>query len=285
MAVSLEIRDGNPWWLSPDLWTVPGSDPEGPEGVPIEGQSCYVWARVTNNGTTPVQNATVRFYWANPAVGFDRTTANLIGISYVTLDDGESKEVLCLTPWVPEFVNEGHECILAEAFHSSLDPLPGTQDFNVPTDRHVAQRNINVLRAAKGMFKLVFEVHNTERKARSFRIRAFQAKLGQVEPLIPHLGLDSEILGKEAKVRKLGFVNEFCPGRNAFKDAIPEIEEIEVGPNQRICLTLIGAIVGEGASLVHVEQLAGDCVIGGLSALVLQETKPDECEKGGESQT
>ena len=35
MAVELEIRDGDPWYLSPDVWTVPGNDPEGPPGLPI----------------------------------------------------------------------------------------------------------------------------------------------------------------------------------------------------------------------------------------------------------
>ena len=74
MAIELEIPDGDPWYLSPNLWTVPGNDPEGPVGMPIAGRPCYVWARVTNRGRTSVTNATVRFYWANPAVGFDRTT-------------------------------------------------------------------------------------------------------------------------------------------------------------------------------------------------------------------
>jgi hypothetical protein len=104
MPVNLEIPDGDPWYDSPNLWTVPGNNPEGPVGTPIAGEPCYVWARVTNSGTTKVSNATVRFYWANPAVGFNRTTANLLGTSFVTLDSGQTADVLCLTPWFPEGV-------------------------------------------------------------------------------------------------------------------------------------------------------------------------------------
>ena len=38
MAVALEIRDGNPWWyLSTDLWVVPGDDPDGTPGPPVAG--------------------------------------------------------------------------------------------------------------------------------------------------------------------------------------------------------------------------------------------------------
>ena len=69
MSVSLEIPHGTPWWESMAIWTVPGDDPLGPPGLPIAGQPTYVWARVLNTGNTPVQNARVDFYWANPGVG------------------------------------------------------------------------------------------------------------------------------------------------------------------------------------------------------------------------
>src|SRR6478609_3668838 len=137
MSVVLEIEDGNPYWyLSPDIWTVPGNDPEGAPGQPIVGTNCFLWARVHNTGSTAVQDATVRFYWANPSVGFDRSSASAIGFSFVSLEAGETQDVLCLTPWIPAYVNGGHECVLAEVFHDS-DPLPAGLAFNVPTDRHV----------------------------------------------------------------------------------------------------------------------------------------------------
>ena len=96
MAIELEIRDGNPWWMSPDLWVVPGSDPTGPPGTPVAGDMAYLWAQVRNIGESRVENVTVRFYWANPAVGVDRTTANFVGSANVTLDGGQVSDVLCL---------------------------------------------------------------------------------------------------------------------------------------------------------------------------------------------
>src|SRR6266436_6538005 len=184
MSVLLEIHDGSPWWLSLDIWTVPGNDPQGAPGLPIVGQPCYLWARVTNNGSDAVADATVRFYWANPSVGFDRNTANHIGNANVALKAGETQDVLCLIPWMPTFVNGGHECVLAEAFHQTLDTLPATPDFNVPTDRHVAQRNLSVLMMSMHIahFSLPFEIVNTQRLARSFSIKA---ELGTVEELRP----------------------------------------------------------------------------------------------------
>lgn len=62
MAVELEIRDGDPWWLSPDVWVVPGIDPLGAPGMPIAGMPAYIWARVRNLGDTDVANAEVRYY-------------------------------------------------------------------------------------------------------------------------------------------------------------------------------------------------------------------------------
>jgi hypothetical protein len=181
MAVHLEIEDGNPaWYLSHDIWTVPGDDPEGLAGIPIIGSKCYLWARIHNKGTTPVNNATVRFYWANPSVGFDRNTANFIGTAFVSLAASETREVLCLTPWVPVFVNDGHECVLAEAFHSGADPLPASPAFNVPTDRHVAQRNLSVVKAFNSIFHMAFEIHNSSRKARRFEI---VTQVGKIEEL------------------------------------------------------------------------------------------------------
>ena len=44
--VLLEIEDGDPWYLSPNVWTVPGTNPEGPPGLPIAGKPAYLWARL-----------------------------------------------------------------------------------------------------------------------------------------------------------------------------------------------------------------------------------------------
>lgn len=272
MSVQLEIQDGSPnWWLSLDIWTVPGDDPEGAPGMPIVGQSCYLWARVHNTGDSAVTNATVRFYWANPSVGFDRSSANHIGNANVSLAVGETKEVLCLVAWQPIFVNGGHECVLAEAFHTSQDPLPATLAFNVPTDRHVAQRNLSVLQTAPKMkrFSMNFEIHNTDRKAKIFTIKTKLGDVAELRPLVKQLGRD--IPRGSGKVTKLGFIRSPFPC-DSDETPQPSVDRIEVAGGMRTSLTLIGELEGD-AALVHVIQKTDGKQIGGLSALVISEDK------------
>lgn len=273
MTVLLEIEDGSPWWMSEDIWTVP-NDPEGIPAEPIVGQPCYLWARVQNNGDQRVENATVRFYWANPSVGFDRTTANVIGSANVTLDaGGASSDVLCLTPWVPIFVNGGHECVLAEAFHQPADPLPATPMFDVPTDRHVAQRNLSVLVAPeKRIFHLAFEIHNPGRFETRYRVAVRQGdpkEFVQATRRYPDL---QKLLqgGKPGVVHDPGFVEGACPDLENFQ---PQLRfEVALNPKQRTGLSVVGRLEGE-FGLLHIEQQAVSqnrkAVIGGLSVLII----------------
>lgn len=268
MSVQLEIQDGATyWWLSPDIWTVPGEDPEGSPGLPIVGEPCYLWARVHNTGTDAVTNATVRFYWANPSVGFDRNTANHIGNANVSLNAGESKEVLCLVPWNPIFVNGGHECVLAEAFHATLDPLPASPVFNVPTDRHVAQRNLSVLMMAPDMkaFSLSFEIHNTRRTARNFMITTKQGDIGELKALLKTVGRD--VPSAKGKISRTGFVP--TPTICETNEKPQERAEIKIAGGNRQGLTLTGELEGD-AAVIHVIQQADGVIVGGLSALVVR---------------
>lgn len=267
MAVSLEIPDGTPWWESMAIWTVPGNDPSGPPGQPIAGQPVYVWAHVLNTGNTPVENATVDFYWANPSVGFNRTTATPIGTSYVSLGARDEADVLCLTAWIPAFVNGGHECLLAEAFQPSLDPLPPGNVFNVPTDRHVAQRNLSVL-AMMGskMFSFPFEIHNPIRIEREFVIRVRSGSFEELVATASRLGIKPP--KKPGKLTELAFSHEPCP-RTEGQPAKHHQTHVKVGPNGRSGLSIVGHIEGE-AVLLYIEQLYGDRVVGGMSVLVVE---------------
>lgn len=275
MPVELEIRDGEPWWLSPDVWTVPGSNPEGAPGQPVAGELCYLWARVRNNGTAGVQNATVRFYWADPSVGFDRSTANQIGTSFVSLDPAEDAEVLCLAPWVPTFVNGGHECILAEAFHNN-DPLPATPAFNVPTDRHVAQRNLTVVNVgAMKAFSAFFTIVNTQRVDRAFELIVRQGRLEEIEPLSKTLGFKLPPKTREGKLTRAGFVDKLCVGEQDVSRATSERTELRLRRHGKAGRSLVGVVEG-GAALLHVEQRLDGRSVGGLSVLVLGEAAGKE---------
>lgn len=149
MAVDLLIRDGDPYWyLSPDIWVVPGSDPSGTPGSPISGQTAYLWARVANRGSTPANGVRVDFYWANPALQVTRSNATLVGSAFADIPGGGMQETLCLVPWVPVIVNGGHECLVAVASHPA-NPLPSPlpDAFNPPVYPQVAQKNLTVVEA------------------------------------------------------------------------------------------------------------------------------------------
>lgn len=267
MAVSLEIPDGTPWWESMAIWTVPGNDPFGPQGQPIAGQPAYVWAHVRNTGNTPVANATVNFYWANPAVGFDRTTATPIGSSFVSLGAMDEGDVLCLTAWIPAFVNSGHECLLAEAFHPTLDPLPMGNAFNVPADRHVAQRNLSVLAASGArVFSFPFEIHNPTRVELAFTIRVRTATLEELQATARRLGIAPP--HKPGKLTELAFSHEPCPRTEGHPGKHHETH-VKVGPNTRGGLSIVGRIEGE-AVLLYIEQLLGERVVGGISVFIVE---------------
>ncbi len=269
MSVELEIRDGDPWWLSPDVWVVPGDDPEGTPALPIAGLPAYMWARVRNNGTSTVSNAEVRFYWADPSSAFDRNTAHYVGSSYVSLGPSEVSDVLLLVPWIPEFVNNGHECILAEAFHLALDPLPPSPVFNVPTDDHVAQRNLSVVvAAADGFFHFNFNTYNTARKTMPFTLMAEISTAAALKPLLETLGQNLELGSFNGQVKDLGFVKKRCPDVGDLDKALEVKLEIDIQGNRKENLSLIGKIKG-GPALIHITQYHQERRVGGLSLVVL----------------
>lgn len=160
MSATLVIRDGDPhWWNSPDIWVVPGNDPNGPPGQPIAGEPAFLWGRVHNTGDQTASGARVDFYWSNPATGVLRSNSTLVGSPFVDLNPGETKEVLCVIPWIPQIVNNGHECVVAEVIHPS-DPLPSPppDEFDPPTYHQIAQKNLTVLAMKKSMMVMAIQV-------------------------------------------------------------------------------------------------------------------------------
>ena len=172
MPTVLEIRDGDPyWWNSPDIWVVPGVDPNGSPGQPIAGEPAFLWGRVRNTRDQTASGARVDFYWSNPATGVLRSNSTLIGSAFVDLDPGDTKEVLCVIPWIPEIVNNGHECVVAEVIHSS-DPLPTPlpDEFDPPSYHQIAQKNLTVLSMKKSMMVMAVQVAAPIRKEKSLLV-------------------------------------------------------------------------------------------------------------------
>jgi len=194
MAVQLEIRDGQPYWyLSPDIWAVPGSDPNGAPGTPIAGTPAYVWAHVINHGSDPADGTRVDFWWADPSGQVLRSNSHPIGSAFADLAPagmpGSSQDVLCLVPWNVVVVNNGHECLVAVANHAgSSVPTPPPDDFNPPQYPEVAQKNLTVLMAA--MMRMTHAV-TIGAGARADKVVRVAAEIGGAldERLLVRLGL------------------------------------------------------------------------------------------------
>ncbi|MFA6903620.1 MAG: hypothetical protein WC236_11105 [Gallionellaceae bacterium] len=130
-----------PHWASPFI----GVNSPDPTGRPQAGAANWVYARIFNLGAATAAPTMVRFYWADPSVGLGATDAHPIGEVMVEVPPMRSVLVTCPAPWVPSYLNNGHECLFVSADNPILDPIQAP--FQPWADRHVGQRNVNVLPA------------------------------------------------------------------------------------------------------------------------------------------
>ncbi len=140
------IPAGEAHWVSPDIW-VESSDPSGSA---VAAEDNFVHARIFNLGKATAVPTRVDFYWADPSVGLGPGYMNLIGTEWVSIEPHTAMDVRCATPWVPVFLNNGHECLMVNCTNPILDPI--AYPFEPRQDRHVGQRNISVLQAPAGEF-------------------------------------------------------------------------------------------------------------------------------------
>ncbi len=188
---------------------------------------------------------------------------------------GEVREVLCLVPWVPVYVNNGHECVLAEAFHPTADPLPATPVFNVPTDRHVAQRNLDLVMAFKMnnmMISAPFSICNGQRTPREFQLSVRPGKIEDLRPLLKNTRKEMLPLTAKGKLVGAGFIDKLCPNERDMEQATPVVEAFKVNGQACAGLTLVGRLEGD-AALVTIIQKADGHEVGGIAVLVLNGDK------------
>jgi hypothetical protein len=163
------------FWESPDIYVVPDQPadtaplrPAGQGGTARASAPNTLYAHVWNLGKAPAFRVRVEFWWFDPSLGFSRSAGHLIGAAYLDLEDrftlypdwrevteaygtwlsrGAHAVVKCPATWIPEFLNNGHECLVVRAGDAMLDPV-AVQSFSPAADRHVGQRNIAVVPAA-----------------------------------------------------------------------------------------------------------------------------------------
>lgn len=246
----LSIRDGDPWWASPDIRVIDSPTSDTTILHPVAGTEHWVQARVWNRGADDESNALVKFYWANPAVGFTRDTANAIGTAYVSLRAGVDTWVLCLAPWVPSMVNQGHVCLLAEVIpHGGA--APSTAQFTVSHDPRVAQRNVNLVTAQprKMFFAVPISVMTPFPAITAMTVSARVGTRDDLGRLLPDLREAEDVV----EPRQLGLVEATCPSEEQVERAQPKVR-LRVQPGQQRMLSVVGRVDDGQVAVVHVEQ-------------------------------
>lgn len=170
-----------PCWESPDILLMDAAfaGPFTPAQVvasPTAGRSYRVFVRVFNLGLLQAVGVHVRAWYINPGF-FNGTQSDpfyqpvLIGGAMVNLDDrtrpGSVAVVELDRPWTIPADLTGHECLLATAT-CPLDPDSGTLQANL--DRHVGQRNLNILAPQASMKRLFFDLGNRVEKTATLEL-------------------------------------------------------------------------------------------------------------------
>jgi hypothetical protein len=267
-SADLLVRDGTPhWWMSPDIWVVPGTDPTAPPGSPVAGETAYVWARVTNIGRQDAYGVTVRFYWGNPAAQMFYSGINLIGTALADIPAGETQDVLCLVPWNVVVVNGGHECLVVVASMPGDPPLPDMVD--PPGYPQVAQRNLTVVSALRKPdrdSRIMLTVTAAPRVTKKASLTWEHGK-ELTEETLKRYGL-SKLRPARQPVVEVGFsLTE--PKEGTIGD--PRLDlEVPPGRSRPVYTTVRGAhqLKDDEYQVVHLSEHQGDELLGGVSFIV-----------------
>ena len=275
----VEIRDGQPYWyLSPDIWAVPGNDPNAAPGTPIAGQPAFVWAHVANRGSTQADGVRINFWWADPMGQVLRSTANPIGTAFADLapagQPGSEQDVLCLAPWPVTLVNGGHECLVAEAIYpGSSVPTPAPDAFNPPAYVEIAQKNLTVLAAMVGApMRLLTIAAGGRREKRAVVTAEIGGKVD--ERTLGTLGLKGLRPG-EARGVEVGLSREAgcVPAEGSLGERRLKLD-IKRGTRAAVYVAIRArAIARDEYVLVNIVEYESDHVVGGYGYVVVAPVK------------
>jgi len=144
---SVPLAAGLAFWTSPDVVIVKPGGAVGGEAMPLQVNQVRV--TVTNGGGIPAVDAYVDAFVSDPSTLITPATATSIGGGLVTVQ--AYMQATVDLPWTPQAGDTGHRCIIARV--SLIFPSDTYTDptiFDVVGDRHVAQRNIQVLEIPAG---------------------------------------------------------------------------------------------------------------------------------------
>lgn len=273
MGVALVIRDGSPnWWESPDIWVVPGTDPNGVPETPVAGQTAYLWANVANQGDIDASQVQVDFWIANPSMQIRKSTSNHIGTAFADIAAGTSQQVLCLVPWNVTLFNGGHECAVVEASSPAepLSPPPADPDvLDAPAYPQIAQRNLSV-QDMTGMMRreLILSVGAGPRADKSVRVEVEAG--GEIsKELLASLGVRAQ-RNVGQKISAVLSRHSLCGAADPGDCRSVEIS-VRRGASAPVYLNIgtTKLLLPEEYGIVRVIERENDRVLGGVSVVVV----------------
>jgi hypothetical protein len=253
-----------PCWGSPDVTII---RPDGTRGLEaIASQLNKVEVTVTNDGGLIAGNAYVDVFFADPTTIIIPATATLIGGGYLTIY-GYSRQTISF-PWIPPPSEVGHRCLLARV--SLIIPSDTYRNgliFDVAGDRHVTQRNINVMMLGPSGTRSKFVFHVVNIAAQATTVRAVAQEIRdpeQLKHIRTSLGSDFVRFG-DTRLRTFELVVDGAPsGREVFaRLAAGEVRDVilQVERNPRTRSGTLHAI--------HITQEdERRTVLGGLTVIV-----------------
>ena len=156
-----------PFWESPDIVVLAGVMPVMAPPIPpkdklgdvaLAGEPNTLYAHIWNFGKAGAHEVLVEFYWCDPSLGITAGSVRLIAQVMTSLGHKGSgkchRVVKCPEAWSPAFLNGGHECLLVRVWDNPSD-FPGEPKFDASWNRHVAQRNIHVVKRNGGPMPLM----------------------------------------------------------------------------------------------------------------------------------
>ncbi|MDB5263938.1 MAG: hypothetical protein JWQ14_3221 [Adhaeribacter sp.] len=152
------------FWNSPDISFMPvtGTTPLTTNELRA-GESYLVRCHLHNRGDVTVPYPKVEFWLTDPSLGFDTRFSSYVGVTQMNglllaNGVGEAQFVYRVPP-----EESGHKCFFARTF--SFSPLDKPHDvyaLDPVTDRHIGQKNLNIVAQATAYRFNLIHMANTE---------------------------------------------------------------------------------------------------------------------------
>ncbi|MFL6334577.1 MAG: hypothetical protein ACJ754_14790 [Pyrinomonadaceae bacterium] len=279
MSVYLTLHTGTipNSWSNPNVWVVPGPDPQGQPGSPQANQDNWCWANVVNAGTDGAQ-VTVQWYWCkfNAQTAYWKDVlANDAGFTSFPLNGGGTARVYSNAPWRP--TTTGHTCIVAVASAPTDSFSPNPNDPFDPNDRHVAQQNITVVSLGNNL-SVVEQEFALFPSPNESTVRVQRVEIALLAPNLYSLGLTHV----PAEMEQIDPPTLKYSGEAGSKRKKQAGSTITVGANEEHELTLTieppAKVTPGSGALFNIDTIENSQLVGGASVLLLAPF-------GGTSQT